>query len=209
MKAGTISEEEFEAIRAKKLQGEITIWTMKGEPVFIRFADGVSADDMTNISASSKEWHIHAFDATWRFSANCGTSATEHATGGTGGVKVYTGVSFDDVTSVDYAGGSDWHIDEDYDYGGGRANLNYALTKGVGNPESDTFLFWFDSALMGSGENAYKAGSDFVFVIKDGTGGNHVKVQPVEISTDNPGEMSFTKRKYVFKYAMADDDGNF
>lgn len=203
-----ISREEFKAIREEQLGGTVELWSDKDSPMFVRFGQGLTPEEMTNVEAASDAWHIHAFNSTWRFASNSGTSGTEHGTSGNGHVRVYTGMQFEDVVSIDHPGGSAWYTDEYFDYGGGSANLNYALTKGVGSPASETFLFWFDSSQMGS-SSAYQAGSEFVFVIRDGSGDNYVKLQPIEIATDNPGSMSFTKRKYVFKYTMADGDGNF
>ncbi len=72
---------------------------------------------------------------------------------------------------------------------------------------SETYLFEFEGTQMSSGL-AYQAGSQFIFIVKDGNGKNYVKLQPIEIGTDGEG-MTYENRVYTFKYEMATEDGNF
>lgn len=193
---------------------ELTVTAAKGKPVFMRFSEGVTAEDSVNVQGDSKDWHISAEDATWRFSSNSGTRAEALVSGGTGGVKVYKNVKFEDVTSIDHEGGGDWVTDKAYTWTSSgltkNSNLNYLFTNGLkdGESTSDTYLFRFFLNLQ-TFKGEYPAG-DFIFVIKDGTGGNYVKVQPIELTTDGEdGSSEFENRIYKFKYIMADEDGNF
>lgn len=214
-----VTQEEFEAIQKEKLgKGLTTVNAPKGEPVYIQFKMGgaVVIED-----ASSKNWHISSNDASWRFSSNSGTTSTAANSGGNGGVKVFKGVRFNDIKNINHTVGlvnSIWEIDKLWNYNssvsGGNINdlsLNYYLTKNLNKKDytqlSETYLFDFNGKNMESG-NAYVAGTDYIYLIKDGNGNNYVKVQAIEIRTDGSG-MSYDNRVYVFNYQLADGDGNF
>lgn len=216
MNSGLISSEEFAKIQSEKLKGTLTVWAPSAKPVFIKFENNLTTEKVTNVQSDTKNWHISSYDATWRFGANSGTTAAAYGSGGDGEVKVYElaeGETFNDIKSINHQGFSAGHKDQVFEVNGNNQNLNYALTEGIKNGTetvaSPTYLFKFNMSGMGTGGPLYEAGSKFIFLISDGNGENWVKLQPIEITTDNPGSMSFTERKYVFKYAMADADGNF
>ncbi|MFI3257653.1 MAG: hypothetical protein R3Y36_05085, partial [Spirochaetales bacterium] len=200
-----ITQTEYDAIIER--EGIVTVYAPSAQAVYLQFTE----NGVEQVSASSKDWHIYSPDTTWRFGSNSGTTATAVGSGGTGGVKVFKGVNFYDITSINHTNGqitdlgSDFAVDETYDYNSGsmtNLNLNYYLTKSLYNTTtttpSETYLFWFDMASMTSG-TGYLAGTDYIFIIKDGNGGNYVKIQPVQITTDGSG-MSFDNRVYLFIY---------
>ncbi len=214
-----ITESEYDAIIAR--EGITVLYAPAGEPIFMKFTEsGIESAD-----GSSTDWHIGSADTSWRMFSNSGTTAVEYSSNGTGGVKVYKDINFYDVTSINQEGsvvvngldGNGWKIDEVYDYDkDGSAqqldlSLNYLLTKNVQNTTdttaSETCMYWFNMSGMMSG-TGYNACPEYVFIVKDGTGGNYVKLQAVKITTDGSG-MSYDNRIYYMKYQMANADGSF
>lgn len=216
-----VTREEFENVRSKLLKGLEKVEAEKGSPLYLQFTqNGIKKID----TASSNDWHISSSDVSWRISSNSGTTATAK-----GGVIAFKDVPFDNIRKIKESSGSvtvsdnelqpltpmntTWEVDKKWTYSEGEMDamdglsLNYYLTDrltGNGKEESGTFLFSFQMAGM-----KYFGGEDCVFIVKDGSGGNYIKLQGVEITTDNPGSMSFTKRVYYFRYEVADADGEF
>lgn len=217
-----LTEDEFKDTMFEQLGGLAGIVTTPARtPVCITFTEDAIEWSTERVDIQKNTWHLYAYDATWRFGSNSGTTATAEGSGGTGGVKVYKGVNFEDVTSINHTTGlvnadGNWETDKKWDYDGTALfedlNLNYYLTddlktpNNIGSPSSGTYLFDFTGD-MSSG-SFYTAGTEFVFLIQAGTGGDWVKVQPISMETDGEG-MTFNNRVYIFKYEMADSNGDF
>lgn len=222
MKVDVMSKNDFEILRAEALKDAVTITTPGAKPVFMRFyEDSVTGENKVdiNVTPNSPNWHLTSADATWRMSSNSGTTAENFGTGGNGrgGVKVYKGVAFDDIKSINHTGGlvGDWREDQELETSMGLQSVNYYLNRGANNPAtanaknpSETYLFNLRIEFMGPGGVLYEAGYNYIFIVKDGAGDNYMKIQPIEISTDGV-DMTFDNRVYMFKFEIADASGNF
>ncbi len=145
-----ISQEDYDAIIEQ--EGIVTVYAPAAQLVYIQFKDG---EVLVDVEGSSDSWHLYSPDTTWRIGSNSGTTADATGSSGLGGVKVYTGLGFYDITSVDYTDGlintteamstanvtytDGWAIDDVYDYSEGTMldlNLNYYLTKSLYNNDT-------------------------------------------------------------------------